>query len=525
VELDHPPRYLDGPPRILEFVNSRMSLAPLVHVRRTPRLFPLHLTPFEFYMLADDRPEFPMTFVIQMVLNGKLNTARLEASLAEALQRHPLVSAIVRPAKRGIECWVQDPLAQVQIRWQGIDEPLEFDQGEFIDLRNEPGLRIWVQYSDQQTIITTQFHHATCDGIGAYQFLGDWLYGYAVQEGEMLPIRPELPPALLRDRFRNTLDVSKFIDERGKLRIEWDQIRQFESCRGVPLRVPQPASRQSTGQFSEQSDLSIGEPLPFPGVVSATLDRHEFRQLRLEAQAQGLTPNDWCLAQYFYTLRDWNILHSLAAPDLAAPDLAAPDLAAPDLAAPDLAAPDLGNPEEGAGLSVLVPLSLREPGGPALSACNVVTYSVVSREAADLDEQPSFLAGLRQEMSRLKAERHESPFLNMISGARLHTELLEHLLDDGRCLATGTLSNTGDPTKHFLSRLPVERGVLRCGGLQLDSIGGTPPLRPNTNVTVSLFSYRRELRICLRCSSRSFSAAATQALLGQFVDRLRPRCQ
>ncbi|MEZ6077778.1 MAG: hypothetical protein R3C56_19535 [Pirellulaceae bacterium] len=37
------------------------------------RLFPLYLTPFEEYMLWDDRTDYPMTFVVKMEFDGKLN--------------------------------------------------------------------------------------------------------------------------------------------------------------------------------------------------------------------------------------------------------------------------------------------------------------------------------------------------------------------------------------------------------------------------------------------------------------------
>ncbi|GAF81567.1 unnamed protein product [marine sediment metagenome] len=148
-----------------------------------------------------------------------------------------------------------------------------------------------------------------------------------------------------------------------------------------------------------------------------------------------------------------------------------------------------------------------------------MTYSVVSRTCEEMDRELDFVHGIGREMAELKFNRRESPFLNMISGARVHAELLDNLLRDDLCLSTGTLSNTGDPTKLFLTRLPIEQGVVQCGELRLESIGGAPPLRPNTRVAVSLFTYRRELRICMRCAPGSFSEPAARKLLNQYVSR------
>jgi hypothetical protein len=476
-----------------------MSIAPAM-VERKHRLFPLHLNPFEFYMDVDDRPAYPMSFVVQMSFSGRLEPKRLTVALEHALERHPLLSAVVRPAKRGIECWVTDPDIAVKIRWHSFAETSELNCNEFLDLRCESGFRVWVQHDDSRAVITAQFHHATCDGIGAYQFLGDWLHRYAAMSGdEGLQPQQELLHSVLRDRFRQSLDLGKFLDKDGQVRIEWVEYQQMEDCGAIPLCPPLPAEGRVAPQTPvlrapvpraparTEDPYDIGEH--FPGFVTATLSRQEFRELRLRAQDKGLTPNDWSVVQYFRTMRDWN--------------------------RDNWSDVQPGEPETSGSLSVLVPMSLREPGKPALSACNVVTYSVVNRAHEDLDDV-EFLDGVRREMAQVKRERRDSPFLNMISGARVHEEMLDNLLRDDLCLATGTLSNTGDPTKQFLSRLPDEGGRICCGGLRLESIGGTPPLRPNTRVAVSLFTYKRELTICMRCDPNYFSVATSRELLERY---------
>ena len=56
-------------------------------------LFSLPLIPFERYMLVDDRPGYPMSFVFVVELAGTPDRTALEAAFQAALARHPLLSA------------------------------------------------------------------------------------------------------------------------------------------------------------------------------------------------------------------------------------------------------------------------------------------------------------------------------------------------------------------------------------------------------------------------------------------------
>src|SRR6056297_670290 len=91
----------------------------------TPRLFPLYLTPFEDYMLWDDRRAYPMTFVVQMKFEGSIDRSAITAALPLALARHPLLRAIVRPAKANKDCWVAAANQDVEISWGPLDRSLE----------------------------------------------------------------------------------------------------------------------------------------------------------------------------------------------------------------------------------------------------------------------------------------------------------------------------------------------------------------------------------------------------------------
>jgi hypothetical protein len=70
---------------------------------------PLRLTPFERYMLSDDRPLHPMTHISRLVLSGSFVPECFEEAIAKAVQRHPLLRARVRGRTPWSVQWVPAP--------------------------------------------------------------------------------------------------------------------------------------------------------------------------------------------------------------------------------------------------------------------------------------------------------------------------------------------------------------------------------------------------------------------------------
>ena len=249
------------------------------------RVFPLYLTPFETYMFLDDRPEWPMTFTVQLEFSGEIDRDAFEYGLENALQRHPLCRAFIRPAKQGKDCWVDAKGTRPFLHWGGIDDPIEFPDGrEFIDLRTEVGLRIWIRGDEQKTVVTTQCHHCVCDGIGLYQFLGDLLWFYTQRTGE---VTEELPPLdHLRSRLRANIETKTIFEEPVQFQTDWGEAARMLFGRVTPL---EPA-RKST---------PAAATTPFPGIRSHVFEKEEFRKIRITAQAAAQTPNDFLMEKLF----------------------------------------------------------------------------------------------------------------------------------------------------------------------------------------------------------------------------------
>ncbi|RMF38433.1 MAG: chromosome condensation protein [Planctomycetota bacterium] len=424
-------------------------------------------------MFLDDSPEYPMTFAEQYEFSGQIDRTAFEAAYQEALDRHPLLTAIIQPAKANRDCWVASP-RRPQIDWGDWEAPITLPQGEFINLREDPGLRVWVRQDDQRAAITLQFHHATVDGIGSYQFLGDVLQGYARRTGGTdVPELVELDPKSLRDRNRSGFEPLMTNDQ---MEHGYRELWEFMKRRIAPVAPPaDPAGRRP--------------PPPFPGIRSYSFDKDAYKQLRLGCQREGLTVNDALVSELLLTLRDWNR--------------------------------QFGRHILPRGLCIMVPMDLRRPDEPLRTACNCVTYALLRRSHRELQDESGMADFVRQEMTRLKTERYFTGFAKLMVMARWNPKMAKLILRSPKCFASAIVSNTGDPTKSFYAALPRVGGRVQCGNLTLESVSGVPPLRKKSRVTISIFTYLRELKICMRCSPHHFSAAGTQQLLDAFVARLQ----
>ncbi len=427
-------------------------------------------------MFVDDTPRYPMTFIVQLILRGNLHQEAFNLAIKEALERHPLLTAMIGPGKQNQDCWLNKEDRFPRVDWAAVDDPIEFTESEFIDLRREVGLRIWIRGDDQRAIVTTQFHHSACDGIGSYQFLGDLLYSYAIRTGaDSLEPPMELPRNRLRDRGRASYDLSNFQLANGKYQRTWKEALKLMVKRNSVLQPPtakQPPFKR-----------------PFPGIQTHEFDKQEYRKLRLLAQQRGQIINDMLLEKLFETLFQWRSKYG-----------------------PMIDARNVG---------IMMPLNLRENDDADISACNIVAHALIRRTRRKMRDIDEFRMGLAHQVLNFKHNRHKIPFMHMLAGAQhFYPKTLRASLFVNRRMATAILSNTGDPTRQFHVEFPRENGMIQCGNLTLEDIFGVPPMRPGTRATVSIFTYRRVLKISLRCDPNHFSESNTRELLDLYVTNM-----
>ena len=418
-------------------------------------------------MFVDDCVRYPMTFVVEFELSGAIRRPEFQSAIDAALQRHPMLRSMIQPAKASRDCWVEPSDFDSSVCWGELDDIIEVEGASvYIDLRTEIGFRCWCRNDEKQARLTFVFHHAAVDGMGAYQFLGDVLCLYARSTGGDVGELVELPQQALRQRLRAGLGPDL-------IRLSQQEKLAHEREAAQPL-VPRSAESKSQSLANA-----------FPEFQTHTFEKGEFRRIRLAAQDSGQTVNDRLIEACFETALQWNSTFGELGPD--------------------------------DKFAINMPLDLRQADNPMFSAINLVTMGIVLRSRQEIENPEELASLLRTEIATLKYQRHCSEFMQRLMQASLDPDQAAREIDDVSCHATLVFSNAGDPTKRFLTQLPRSNNKLVVGNLLLDDINGVPPLRNQTRAAFSIFTYRRRLRICLRCDPFFFRSEDSKAFLEMFV--------
>lgn len=430
-------------------------------------------------MCADDRPAFPMTFAIVVRLSGTVDREAFEAALEDTLERHPLLTAVVRTAKGGLPCWVPDKNARPTVDWQPSGKRMASVGWQPIDIATEAGLRVWARTTARQCELVLQFHHAAADGVGAYRVIGDLLAAYAIHTacGGVTPRLAPVEPTQLRRRMRATMAAAS---SASSCRLVWQALRA--TARILARRIEPLTAPYRRRAAAEQAGA-------VPVMATMTLDRAEHERLRSAAADLGGTLNDLLLTTLFQTLHAWNSRH--------------------------------GTLGRGQSLRIMMPIDLRGQEEYDMPAATLTGYTFLTRKARDCLDTQTLMRTIRDETACIKRERLGTQFVDFVTALGKLPWLLRLAVQWRRCMATAVLSNIGDPSRRFTASFPRASGRCVCGNLVLEEITGTGPMRPNTRASFNVFSYNRQLTICNCCDPHRFSAGDTRELLELYVEQLR----
>jgi hypothetical protein len=443
---------------------------------RSLNIFPLPLSMFEKYMMADDHPEYPMTLVVQMAMAGRVDEASLRLAVPQALDRHPLLRAHVERSWRGSLTWSPAEVPRPLIDCQGLDVPITLPCGGRIDLQQEIGLRIWIRQDAQQSKLVMQFHHACTDGIGALQFTGDLMacYDRLMNPRHALKLAPlDIGRLSARGRYRPAVP---------RIAFAWQCIRWL--ARNLLAERPSPLPLPTTAGVTLLSRQS------FPYTVSSRIDRHSFRRLRQAAQFHRATFNDLLVRDLFLTLKRWNARHM--------------------------------PPCNKHRISVLMPVDLRGKGDTALPAANRLTYVRLSRLPASFSQENAdrLLCEIREETQRPALVSQGMKFLAALRCVDC-LRIMHRVVTSNECFATVVLTNLGDPTRRFNVSLRRQAGKVLAGNLRIEETTGTAPLRRHTRAAFTVHNYAGELVVSLQADPHYFSGADATELLQLFLEQLQ----
>lgn len=435
-------------------------------------LFPLPLTPFEYYYLCDNRPDYPTAYPVDLQFSGRFDRSRLEQALAIAVQRHPLLAARIEVDDRGQPRWVAGDQRPPAIDWAPADTPITHPDGPMIDLTRSPGLRVWVREGAERTRVVLQFHHACCDGQASLRFseelLGayDHVCGHRPHPDALWPLDP--------DRLRRRGDFGP--PPKGLWQLLQVYALGATFWGKLMLHSPKPVAAPTAGPQ--------GAPQDYLGYACRKLEPGLVGKLRAAAGGMGCTLNHILLRDTFLAVRDWNVR--------------------------------CGDRWDG-WLRINVPTSLRDREDKATPATNRLGFAFLTRNGRQCYDPDRLLLGIRREMEEIHRYRLGLYFLGGLEIGR-NLGMIRRMLDAPRSFATIVLSYVGQ----VFTRSPLARpdGRLACGDAVLEAVAGVPPIRPLTRAAIAVTRYGGGTFLNLRCDPHCFSQEQTADLLDVYVTQL-----
>lgn len=444
---------------------------------RDTRVFPLPLSPFEYYYWCDDRVEYPIAFPIDMHFSGTLERAALETAVADLRVRHPMLSATIDTSGRW-PVWVAAK-ASPGIDWGDETTPIRDSRGPYMDLRTEPGLRACVREGADRTRVHLQFHHACCDGLAAVDLAEELTVRYARRIGVLEKPARTVDAAQLATR-------GQFLDEDvprsgGPLVFLRDAAVTGSLFSKLILRHPGLLAGRATANGCTDLQRETDD-LEF---VTRFLSDEQTKRLRKAARRSGASLNDVLLRDMFLTVVRWNADCSSTKNDW---------------------------------LRFLVPVNLRTRSDRTMPATNRISFAFVSRRAADCRRDDAMLKAIHEDVQRIRDQRRGLYFLGGLKLAARIKDAIPWVLSRRKSFATLVISNLG--RLFTRSPLPRQEGKVVCGSAVLESVTGVPPIRPLTHAAMAIGYYGHEMALALRCDPALFSPEDTRAFLDAYVAQL-----
>ncbi|MEC9091366.1 MAG: hypothetical protein VX438_01585 [Planctomycetota bacterium] len=426
-------------------------------------------------MQSDDRPDYPMAFVIEMDFEGQLRRKEFEDAVAQVLERHPLLVSSIELGRRDLPVWVIQKDRQPFISYGKETDPLDCPESDQFDNAQEAGIRIYVRQGEEKVRVSIYFDHKCTDGVGAHTVCGEIFAFYAnAVEGKEVAKLIDLKPILLKTRQQRQLFHGGISLMQRPNWYAWKYAFKVAGFGCQPLA----ARRQKAGQ----------QLRPRFGVLTDSLGVEEHRKLREAAIQHGVTVNDIVLTELFLTMCDWNRrLKKLT----------------------------------GRKFKILMPSNLRQRGDDEMPCTNMTTYNFLSRKPKQCRNRFEMVKSVRDDTNEIKTKNTGADFLEAAAKGYAYSWVMPFIVSKRTTLSTAVISNVGDPTRRYTCRIPRKKGDLVCGNLILEQIGGAPPLRPNTRSGWAITTYRRKLTVSVRFDPFLYDQDDADEIMAIFLNGLR----
>jgi hypothetical protein len=451
--------------RTTRALEPEVAISPLESEPAAQDIFPLRLTPFEYYYLLEDRPDYPAVFHVRLECRGPLDRAAFERAFQVAHTRHPMLSADLARDRDGWPIFVAG--RPQSILW---NRPASIVREVFLGATVAPRLQVTVQQQGDRSDLTFIFHHVAVDGAGGFQFIVDLMLAYAHfcgNEAEPLRLSP-VDHQLLRTRNDHSLfnRGCRLIDLVRLPRVVIPLMLQRVAA--VAARVPAPDPSQSL-----HSDY-----------LTHTFTEAETSQLSAVARKLSVRLHELLLRDYFLMLTGWND----------------------------------GSREARRPMRVLVPTNLRRRQHHHIPAANLFGYTFLTRRAKHCQDRGALLESIRSEMSAIKSTGRAAYHEASLQIGCLWPPLIRASLERKSPFATAVFTNLNASFNHV--PLPWRDGRRAAGDLVVENGYGAGPIRPETRVSLAVHNYAGRMTLAFRCDPYVFDLDQQHLLRQAYLDQL-----
>ena len=425
---------------------AKAAVAEKLKIESPATVFPLALTPFEKYFLWDDRPEQPMTPIVELQFSTPLNVAAMEQAIAVTVAHNPIMNSIVVGPDHDV-CW-QLSDEPVRLRCSEEDPPTKEGRLQPIDLRREPGARFWYERTATGSRLLWQLHHCVCDGVAMRAVMIDVLLNYALATGVADAAR--LEESLLYERFDplqlvHRYDFSHLPPAKRRLTF-WQRLKNahyFHFLTPRPLR-----SASARDSVSDQSGVE-NELL-----CHQSLDRSLTERVFEKCQATEVGVNELSLAILFRTCAEWNR--------------------------------SLGDKNGKSRLRLMMPFDLRGRNDLRMPATNRLSFVFLGRNYQQCDDFDSLLKSIQRELAAVRETNLHLDLVNGLAAGAKWPRWMRWGLSKSNSMATAVLTYVGDVSRGMNRIFPEIDGGRPIGDAVLQSVMASPPVRRNTNIAIGL---------------------------------------
>ncbi len=428
------------------------------------------LTVFERYLLAEDRPNYPCWIIVKFHFNGVFKRAETQSALDQAIDRNPLLHAVLRRGFCGNLRWEVLSDWKPQIQWLKGPLPNAWPDWEPMDLFKEPGFRLFaIEYPDKTEWIF-HVHHAICDGKALRDVFYDIMNHYAIAMGQpvaLSPLRPEIFP------------------QRNRLASNWrDRLKTLPS-QFIGLSLTHRLQKKQIAPLSQNTigEILSGRATSYPALVSRRLSEECFRKVRDEAMRQKVTSNDIFLRDLFHSLklwRDWKLE---------------------------------GDPMD--WLRVVLPVDMRKPVDRFLSAANVTSIVTLDRRMNSLADRQNFLPQIHDDMNWVKHRGLRFTFWTLLKLRRFLHKGIERYSHRPSCQGTIIFANHCQ----LMTRSPLlnKKRMIEVPGVLLEDLTMVSPIRPGTMAALVVGTYAGRVLIDLHYDPNFITQSQADKLLDIFL--------